>query len=188
MRQLSVLYTGNQQCYSVRYSPFDNSLLACVSCDKFGLSGSSSLYILQYVENSFLNSKFQINESFRSNVTMFDCDWSPVDPQLLLTANGDGSVSVWKWPNNNNNSTTSANDRKSMLTQRQHSKEIYSVQWEPSGMRSYHFLTASWDQSIKIWNMSSNGLTALTSLSGHESLVYSGIVIKLSFFFFLNIS
>lgn len=40
-------------------------------------------------------------------------------------------------------------------------------------MRSYHFLTASWDQTIKIWNLSNNGLTALTSLNGHESMVYS---------------
>jgi len=102
---------------------------------------------------------------------MFDCDWSPVDPSLILTANGDGSVSIWKYSLDGSNN----DNRKSMLTQRQHTKEIYSAQWEPSGMRSYHFLTASWDQSIKIWNMSGNGLTALTSLSGHESLVYSGI-------------
>ena len=42
------------------------------------------------------------------------------------------------------------------------------------GMRSYHFLSASWDQTIKIWNLSNSGLTALTSLSGHSSLVYTG--------------
>ena len=135
MRQLSLLYTGNQQCYSVKYSPFDSSLLACVSCDKFGLSGSASLYILQYAENSFLNSKFQINESFRCNFSLFDVDWSPTDPTLLLTANGDGSVSVWRWP------TPNSLDRKPIFTQRQHSKEIYSVQ--------------------------------VTSLNGHESMVYS---------------
>jgi peroxin-7 len=41
-------------------------------------------------------------------------------------------------------------------------------------MRSYHFLSASWDQSIKIWNVSPTGLTALSSLSGHESMVYTG--------------
>ncbi len=45
MRQVSLLYTGNQQCYSVRYSPFDSSLLACVTCDKFGLYN-----ILKYLE------------------------------------------------------------------------------------------------------------------------------------------
>lgn len=122
MRQLSLLYTGNQQCYGVKYSPFDNSVLACVSCDKFGLSGSASLFILQYAESAFLNSKFQINESYRSNVSLFDVDWSPTDPTLLLTANGDGSVSVWRFP------SSQPFDRKPVLSQRQHTKEIYSVQ------------------------------------------------------------
>ena len=133
MRQLSVLYTGNQQGYSVRYSPFDNSLLACVSCDKFGLSGSSSLYIMKYADNSFLNSKFSIVDSFKCNYSMFDVEWAPIESSLLLTANGDGSVSIWKWPNEN--------DRKPLFTQKQHNKEVYSINWEPSGMRMYHFLS-----------------------------------------------
>ena len=87
MRQLSLLYTGNQQCYSIRYSPFDNSLLACVSCDKFGISGNASLFLIQHQERAFLDSKFSIVESFRSVATLFDVDWSPVDPTLLLTGN-----------------------------------------------------------------------------------------------------
>lgn len=41
-------------------------------------------------------------------------------------------------------------------------------------MRSYHFLSASWDQTIKIWNLNNTGLTALTSLAGHDSMVYAG--------------
>lgn len=41
-------------------------------------------------------------------------------------------------------------------------------------MRSYHLLSASWDQTIKVWNLSNSGLTALTSLTGHESIVYTG--------------
>ena len=35
-------------------------------------------------------------------------------------------------------------------------------------------MSASWDQTIKIWNLSGSGLTSLTSLNGHESMVYSG--------------
>lgn len=40
-------------------------------------------------------------------------------------------------------------------------------------MRSYHLLSASWDHTIKIWNLSQSGLTSLTSLSGHQSMVYA---------------
>lgn len=35
-------------------------------------------------------------------------------------------------------------------------------------------LSASWDNTIKIWNLSNSGLTPLTSLSGHQSIVYNG--------------
>lgn len=33
---------------------------------------------------------------------------------------------------------------------------------------------ASWDQTIKVWNLSNTGLTFLSCLSDHESMVYSG--------------
>jgi len=115
-----------------------------------------------------MSSQFEIAEVFKNPTTMFDVDWSPVDPSLLVTGNGDGSVSVWKYPMTNRMS-----DRKALLNQSQHKKEVYSVHWEPSGMRTYHFLSASWDQTIKIWNLSNNGLTYLSCLSGHSSMVYS---------------
>ncbi len=168
MRQLSVLYTGNQQGYSVRYSPFDNNLLACVACEKFGLTGSSSLLMLKYTENAFMSSQFEITEVFKNPTTMFDVDWSPIDPMLLVTGNGDGSVSVWKYP-----MTSRMSERKALLNQCQHKKEVYSVNWEPSGMRMYHFLSASWDKTIKVWNLSNTGLMYLSCLSGHDSMVYS---------------
>jgi peroxin-7 len=156
MRQLSLLYTGNQQCYSVRYSPFDNSLLACVSCDKFGISGGASVFIIQvsftnnpksflhlkynywinnkHQERAFLDSKFAIVESYRTNHSLFDIDWSPIDQSLLLSGNGDGSVSVWKYDLNNNN-----NMRKPVFSNRHHNKEVYSVMWEPSGISIFLF-------------------------------------------------
>lgn len=41
-------------------------------------------------------------------------------------------------------------------------------------MRAYHFLSASWDKTIKVWNLGPTGLTALSSLEGHDSFVYAG--------------
>lgn len=138
MRQLSLLYTGNQHCYSVRYSPFDNSIIGCVSCDKFGLSGSASLYVIRYEERAFLESKFSIIESFRLNKSMFDFEWSPVDAGLLVTANGDGSIGIWKWPAVDNI------DRKPLHMLRQHNKEVCSVSWEPSGkILEFFFISLS---------------------------------------------
>ena len=172
MRLVSVLYTADQQCYSVRYSPFDSSVLACVSCDKLGVTRSASLFIAQYEDNFFVDSKFSIVESYRCKNGLFDVDWSPTDQSLLLTGNGDGSISLWKWPSVNF-------ERKAVASQKEHSKEVYSVQWEPSGMRAYHFLSASCDHSIKIWNLNSTSLTALTNLDGHENMIFSGSFIYL---------
>ncbi len=109
-----------------------------MSCDKFGLTGSASLYFLKYTENSFLSGNFSIVESFKSPVSMFDVDWSPNDPSLLVTGNGDGSVNVWKYP-----LPERARERKALFNQRQHNKEVYCVNWEPSGMRMYHFLSGN---------------------------------------------
>ncbi|CAF0705096.1 unnamed protein product [Brachionus calyciflorus] len=171
MRQLSLLYTANQQCYGVQYAPNNNSILACISCDKFGISGSASMYIIQHSENSVLESKFQIIDSFRFGATLFDIDWSSIDHHLILTGNGDGSIAIWKWPPVNN---INPYDRKPIYVSKEHKKEVYSVQWEPSGMRSYHLLSASWDKTIKIWNLNNTGLTCLVSLDAHDGMVYSG--------------
>lgn len=54
-----------------------------------------------------------------------------------------------------------------------HQKEVYSVQWEPSGNQPYHFLSASWDGSIKTWNINSGKITCLDTILGHQSMVYS---------------
>ena len=94
---------------------------------KIGISGNASLMIIQYQENFFLDSKFTIVESFRSNNALFDVDWSPIDPGLLLTAGGDGSIAIWKWDIRSNL------ERKPLYLQKEHAKEVYSVQWEPSG-------------------------------------------------------
>ena len=87
------------------------------------------MLIIQHQENVFIDSKFSIIESFRCNKTLFDVEWSPVDKDLLLSAGGDGSIAIWKWDQNRNI------ERKPQFIQKQHTKEVYSVQWEPSGIK-----------------------------------------------------
>ena len=54
-----------------------------------------------------------------------------------------------------------------------HQKEVYSVQWEPNGNQQYHFLSASWDGTVKIWNINNGKITLLNTIIGHESMVYA---------------
>ena len=128
MKQINLLYTGNQQCFGVRYSPFDSNYLACVACEKFGMGGGASLLIIKNEERAFLDSKFSVVESFRSSVTLYDVEWSPLDKSLLLTANADGSVAIWLY-----DSAIRVNQSKPIFQSWRHKKETYAIQWEPSG-------------------------------------------------------
>lgn len=168
MRQLCQVYTGNQQSYSVRYSPFDSRFIACASNDNFGINGSSSLFILEYIENDIFASKFTVNDSLRFPVSIFDVDWSPIDRNLLVTGNGDGSIAVWRWPRVSND----LNSLPYVKTQK-HEKEVYNVQWETTGSYQYHFLSVSWDRTIKLWNIGNGQVVDTSTIIGHESIVYS---------------
>ena len=107
---------------------FINSYLACVACEKFGMGGGASLLIIKNEERSFLDSKFSVVESYRSNVTLYDVEWSPLDNSILLTANGDGSVAIWLY-----DSAIRVNQSKPIFQKKCHKKETYAIQWEPSG-------------------------------------------------------
>jgi peroxin-7 len=160
---------GNQQCYSIRYCPQDPHFIACVSCDNFGISGAASIYILELEENDIFASKFTVNDSYRFTSTLFDIDWSPVDKHLLCTGNGDGSVAVWRYPLPRNLRVVTPFVKATEV----HQKEVYSVQWEPNGNQQYHFLSASWDGTVKIWNINSGKITCLNTIVGHQSMVYA---------------
>lgn len=41
-------------------------------------------------------------------------------------------------------------------------------------MRAFNIFSASWDETIIIWNLNNLGLTSLTNLSGHNSMVNTG--------------
>jgi peroxin-7 len=168
MRQLTQLYTADQQCHSVSYSPHDSSLLACVSNDMFGMAKSSSLSILKYSENVLIASKFEITEHYKSANYLNDVQWSPAEGNILLTACSDGSVNLWNYSSDSFNQ-----NRRPYVSETKHTRQVESIQWEPSGMRSYHFLSTGEDSTIKIWSLNQDKLTCLLSLSGHESLVHT---------------
>jgi peroxin-7 len=138
------------------------------ACDNFGISGGASLYFLRLEENSFFASKFVIQDSYKFGVSIFDVDWSPVDRSLLLTGNGDGSIAVWRWPLPDTHRNTLP-----YIKSIQHQKEVYTVEWEPTAQRPYHFMSCSWDKTVKIWNISSGKFTILHTISDHESMVYA---------------
>lgn len=41
-------------------------------------------------------------------------------------------------------------------------------------MRAFNIFSASWDETIIIWNLNNSGLTSLTNLRGHNSMINTG--------------
>ena len=51
----------------------------------------------------------------------------------------------------------------------EHSHEVYSVEWNPS--RRDCFLSASWDDTIKLWNLDAPG--SLRTFAEHTYCIYT---------------
>lgn len=95
--------------------------------------------------------------------------WSEENPNLIACTSGDGSLQIW----NIESIDTDTDDPKNTKPQfyyREHSKEVYSVDWSKSKQNPL-LMTASWDRSIKLWDP--NHSESLSTYVGHTELVFS---------------
>ncbi|GFU28157.1 peroxisomal targeting signal 2 receptor [Nephila pilipes] len=147
--------TGEFHGYNVKYSPFRKNLLACASSQNYGIAGRGRLFVLEV-----LNSK-QISIMTTRDWTdgLFDVTWSEVNPQLLVTSCGDGSIQIW-------DICISPNP---VATYKIHNQEVYSVEWNPQNAYTY-ILSASWDKTVKLWDPFS--AKAISNFLDHADQVY----------------
>lgn len=94
--------------------------------------------------------------------------WSEDNSNIVATVSGDGSLQLWDVD------LYSADDDvgKACVPRaycREHTKEIYSVDWSKSRQNSL-LITASWDRSIKLWDP--NYSQSLATYVGHLESVY----------------
>lgn len=85
---------------------------------------------------------------------------------MVVTACGDGSLQIWDAELEGN--ATTVHTPKSLY--REHTKEVCSVDWSPSPHNRI-FLSASWDQSIKLWDPLYTA--SMRTYSGHSDLVFN---------------
>lgn len=78
---------------------------------------------------------------------------------MLLSGSGDGSCQLW---------STEEDSAKPLHVFREHTKEIYSVNW--SKISAGNFLTSSWDASVKLFDV--NSPSSLATYHGHKDLVF----------------
>ncbi|KAH6601771.1 hypothetical protein BASA61_001798 [Batrachochytrium salamandrivorans] len=121
--------------YSVEFSPFFEDRLACASAANFGIAGNGRLWILRLYPDGL-----QVERSYDTQDGLFDCAWSEIHENQLVTSSGDGSLKLWDltmpdFP---------------VMNWTEHKREVFSVNWNL--VRKDTFVTGSWDYTIKLWN------------------------------------
>ncbi|CAI2173617.1 14963_t:CDS:2 [Funneliformis geosporum] len=122
--------------YSLQFSPFIENKIACAASANFGLVGNGRLFIL----NTGIGPEgVEVERIYDTQDGLFDCSWSEINENQVVTASGDGSIKLWdiklaEFPIQN---------------WHEHSREVFSVEWNL--IKKDTFVSGSWDHSIKLW-------------------------------------
>ncbi|XP_045473229.1 peroxisomal targeting signal 2 receptor [Harmonia axyridis] len=145
----------DKQCYSVRFSPNNDSLLAVATCECYGVVGGGTLFLLEITPTDTLKEilKFQYKSS------LFDVEWCDCNPNpaLVLTAGGDGSLQLWN---------VFAPKRNPILLTG-HTCEVRTVNWSRILNK---VLSGSGDCTVRLWDLSRHH--TLQTFQGFGDVVY----------------
>lgn len=125
----------------------DNETFASCSTDK-----------MIYMCNINSNTPVQTYEGHRDEINCLQFDPSGT---LLASCSDDFTAKVWT-----ENSPRPAFDLK------EHHREVYTLQWAPNHKEKLILATASFDASVKLWDIGSTG-KCIRTLSSHTDPVYS---------------
>ena len=142
--------------YSVEFSPFEENKLACATSQHFGIVGNGRQFVLDVGERGIGEVRH-----FDTQDGVYDCTWSEVNENHLLSATGDGSLKLWD---------THA-PRNPLMSFEEHTHEVYSADWNL--VTKDLFLSGSWDCKVKVWNPKSH--KSLRTYKEHTYCVYSTV-------------
>ncbi|XP_031634526.1 peroxisomal targeting signal 2 receptor isoform X2 [Contarinia nasturtii] len=157
----STFFMQNRHGYNIQFSPSNADIFAVATCQFFGREGGGTLFLLQ------LNQKGTIDEIEKIDWTdgLFDIAWAKHNPNILISACGDGTVQLWDVDSKSMSLVSGYSKPKSCYSE--HGSEVCCVDWSSQDSL---FLSGSWDCSIKLWNP--NYKMSLKTYNGHRKLVY----------------
>ncbi|KAK1273504.1 Peroxisome biogenesis protein 7 [Acorus gramineus] len=147
------------QGYAVKFSPFYEHRLAVATAQNFGILGNGRIHVLDLQPSTPPSLSDLL--AFNTADAVYDLTWSESNDNLLASAIADGSVKLWD--------TSLPPHQNPIRSLHEHSREVHSVDWNPT--RRDSFITASWDDSIKLW--SPDRPSSVRTFHEHSYCVYS---------------
>ncbi|TPX67074.1 hypothetical protein SpCBS45565_g04042 [Spizellomyces sp. 'palustris'] len=147
--------TAGYNGYSIEYSPFFENRIACASAANFGIVGNGRLWVLGLGAGP---EGIDVEKVYDTQDGLFDCAWSEVHENQIVTSSGDGSIKLWDvtlpdFPVQNWS---------------EHTREVFAVKWNL--VKKDTFISGSWDQTIKLWNPEVP--QSLTTWQEHTHCIY----------------
>ncbi|XP_064473433.1 peroxisomal targeting signal 2 receptor-like [Ornithodoros turicata] len=147
--------TTSRHGYSVRYSPFNPTRLACSTAQNYGLQGNGTLFILESVHGE----PIRLVKTFEWPDGLYDVTWSEIQDHVVVLAGADGNIIFLDLVGHN----------APRLVLKGHTKEVSNIEWNQTRQEQL-LATASWDQLIKVWDPQTGSL--LHTYEGHTNKVY----------------
>ncbi|KAH7282571.1 hypothetical protein KP509_35G037200 [Ceratopteris richardii] len=140
---------------SVQFSPFFETRLAVSACQNYGIVGNGRQYVIELTPNGISEVCY-----YETNSILLDCSWCECNENLLLSADGDGSLKLWDTA-----CLPAANPIASLV---EHMSDACCVDWNLQ--RKNCFLSSSWDTTIKLWTLDRS--TSFRTFAEHTHCVY----------------
>jgi len=166
MPSFKTQYSG----YAVEFSPFEDDKLGVATSQHFGIAGQGRQYILQNDRDSQTIKKLH---TFDTDDGLYDCTWNEENENQIISCSGDGSIKVF------DTTQSQSGEGAPVMNFAEHSKEVYCVDYNT--VNKDCFVSGSWDNTIKLWNLSSGAGSGQSSGSSietfdeHRYCVYSTI-------------
>lgn len=166
-------FTCNFNCCSVEFSPFIERRFAVATAQHFGVIGNGCQHVLELVPGGHGGIGFIVQvASFESPEGLYDCAWSESNEFQLASASGDGCILLWDLAEGHAGGIHN-HDGYPLARFCEHQMEAVSVNWGP--LEKSLLLSASWDQTVKLWHIGSGSDVSLRTFTGHVGPVYQAV-------------
>ncbi|TPX47898.1 hypothetical protein SeLEV6574_g02402 [Synchytrium endobioticum] len=157
--QFQKFRTQGYNGYAVEFTPFFENKIAVATAANFGIVGNGRLWILSL--DAPVPGGIAVEAAYDSQDGLFDCAWSELNENQLVTSSGDGSIKLW-------DCTLPDHPVRSWM---EHTREIFCVKWNL--VRKDVFCSGSWDHTIKLWNPEMS--TSLATFQEHTHCIYNTV-------------